>query len=207
MRSEQVAGSSSGTICLCSQSESRALLLAQFGVGFIQKSVDYDEEQISTSVAKDFVYTASKGKLEAAVHAFGLDLPLLCADTVIAAADGTILRKAKDVAEARRILNIQSGSTISIISSLHYRSNTLAFSDISATQYHFAAFEKEDLEAYLESGLWQGKAGGCMVEGFCKKYIRRVDGLESTAMGLQVERLLPWMKLDQNMLQYAKGVC
>lgn len=181
-------------ICLCSGSESRALLLNNFGVDFIQKSPEYDEEQITTTIAKDFVYTASKGKLEAAIREFGLDIPLLCADTVIAAADGTILRKAKDIEDARRILKIQSGSTISIISSLHYKSKTLAFSDISATHYHFAPFEEDDLETYLESGLWKGKAGGCMVEGFCKKYIQSVDGFESTAMGLQVEVLLPWIK-------------
>jgi septum formation protein len=181
-------------ICLCSSSESRALLLNNFGVNFIQRSPDYDEDQITTTIAKDFVYTASKGKLDAAVREFGLEIPLLCADTVIAAADGTILRKAKDVEDARRILTIQSGSTISIISSAHYRSKTLAFSDISATHYHFSTFEEEDMEAYLESGLWRGKAGGCMVEGFCKKYIKSVDGYESTAMGLQVEVLLPWLK-------------
>ena len=181
-------------LCLCSQSESRALLLRNFDVDFVQKSVDFDEEQITTTVAKDFVYTASKGKLEAAVKAYGLEIPILCADTVIAAHDGTILRKAKDIEDARRILNIQSGSTISIISSLHYKSKTLAFSDISATHYHFLTFEKDDLNAYLESGLWRGKAGGCMVEGFCKKYIKSVDGYESTAMGLQVEILLPWIK-------------
>jgi len=180
-------------IHLASNSPSRALLLKNFGVDFIQKSPDYDEEQITASIAKDFVYTASKGKLEAAVREFGLKLPLLCADTVIAAADGSILRKAKDKEDARRILNIQSGSSISIISSLHYRSKTLAFSDISATHYHFSTFEEEDLEAYLESELWRGKAGGCMVEGFCKKYIKFVEGYESTAMGLQVEVLLPWI--------------
>lgn len=182
-------------ICLCSSSPSRALLLKNFGIDFIQKSTDYDEEQITTSKAKDFVYTASKGKLEAAIREFGLEIPLLCADTVIAAADGTILRKAKDKEDAKRILTIQSGSTISIISSVHYKSKGLAFSDISATYYHFAPFEENDLEAYLESGLWQGKAGGCMVEGFCKKYIKSVDGFESTAMGLQVECLLPWIKV------------
>ncbi len=181
-------------IHLASNSPSRALLLNNFGIDFIQKSPDYNEEEISTTVAKDFVYTASKGKLDAAIREFGLEIPLLCADTVIASADGTILRKAKDVEDARRILNIQSGSTISIISSLHYKSKTLAFSDISATHYHFSKFEEEDLEAYLQSGLWQGKAGGCMVEGFCKKYIISVDGFESTAMGLQVECLLPWIK-------------
>ena len=127
-------------IYLCSSSESRALLLNNFGGEFVQRSVSYDEEQITTSIAKDFVYTASKGKLDAAVREFGLDIPLLCADTVIAAADGTILRKAKNVEDARRILKIQSGSTISIISSAHYRSKHLSFSDISATHYHFTKF-------------------------------------------------------------------
>ncbi len=183
------------TICLCSSSESRALLLHKFGVDFIQKSPQYDEDQITTTVAKDFVYTASKGKLDAAIREFGLEIPLLCADTVIAASDGSILRKAKNVEDARRILQIQSGSTISIISSLHFRSNKLLFTDVSVTHYHFEKFEKDDLEVYLKSGLWQGKAGGCMVEGFCKKYIISVDGYESTAMGLQVEKLLPWIKV------------
>ena len=180
-------------VTLCSASESRALLLRKFGIEFIQKVPKFDEEQITTKIAKDFVYTASKGKLEAALRQFGLEIPLLCADTVIAAKDGTIMRKPKDIEDARRILEIQSGSHISIISSLHYRSKTLLFSDISATHYQFATFEKEELETYLESGLWQGKAGGCMVEGFCKKYILSVDGYESTAMGLQVETLLPWL--------------
>jgi len=181
-------------ICLCSSSESRALLLNKFGVDFIQKSPDYDEDQITTTIAKDFVYIASKGKLESAVKEFGLEMPLLCADSVIVASDGTILRKAKNIEDARRILSMQSGSTISIVSSLHFKTKELLFTDISATHYHFSPFETDDLEAYLKSGLWQGKAGGCMVEGFCKKYIMSVNGYESTAMGLQVEVLLTWLK-------------
>jgi len=181
-------------ICLCSSSPTRALLLDNHNIKYIQKSPDYDEDQIRTTSAKDFVYTASKGKLEAGIKEFGLELPLLCADTVIAASDGTILRKAKDREDAKRILLRQSGSRIAIISSLHYQSKALAFSDISATYYTFAPFEEADLEAYLDSGLWQGKAGGCMVEGFCKKYIVDVKGLESTAMGLQVERVLPFLE-------------
>ena len=180
-------------LCLCSSSPSRALLLRNFGVDFVQKSPDYDEEQIRTENAREFVYIASRGKMDAAIREFGLETPLLCADTVIAAADGTILRKPKNLADARRILEIQSGSRISIISSAHYTSKHLSLSDISVTEYLFAPFEPEDLDAYLQGGLWEGKAGGCMVEGFCKKYIQQVNGYESTAMGLQVEVLLPWI--------------
>ncbi|WP_294954974.1 septum formation inhibitor Maf [Sulfurovum sp.] len=183
-------------ICLCSASDSRALLLRKFSVSFVQKPADFDEDRIITSVAKDFVYQASKGKLEAAQKLYGLDMPLLCADSVIAASDGTILRKAKNVEDARRILKLQSGSTISIVSGLHYKTQKMLFVDVSATHYRFAPFEENDLEAYLESGLWQGKAGGCMVEGFCRKYILSVNGYESTAMGLQVETLLPWLEQE-----------
>jgi len=182
-----------GEICLCSASESRALLLEKFGIGFVQKAVAFDEDQIRARSAREFVYLASKGKMQAAVEQYGLEKPLLCADSVVATADGEMLRKAKEREEARRILEIQSGSQISILSTLHYRTNALLFIDTSATYYEFAPFDPDDLEAYLDSGEWQGKAGACMVEGFCKKYIRSVKGLESTAMGLQVEKLLPWL--------------
>jgi septum formation protein len=180
-------------LVLCSASPSRALLLEKFGVAFVQRSTTYDEEQIKTTVAKDFVYYASSGKMQQAIKDFGLEIPLLCADTVIASSDGEILRKPKNQADAKRILKLQSGSKISIISSLHYRSTTKSFSNICATHYHFAPFDPKDLEYYLQSNLWEGKAGGCMVEGFCKKYIKSVDGFESTAMGLQVEELLGWL--------------
>jgi septum formation protein len=182
-------------IYLCSNSQSRALLLRKFGIDFMQKPADFDEEQIGTNIAKEFVYLASKGKMEAAEHLYGLDVPLLTADSVIATAEGEILRKARNVEDARRILLKQSGSSISIVSSLHFKSKKLLFTDTSATHYRFAPFEADDLESYLHSGEWQGKAGGCMVEGFCKKYIRAVKGYESTAMGLQVEILLPWLNL------------
>ena len=180
-------------ICLCSTSISRALILNNFGIEFVQKSTDYDEEQITTPVAREFVYIASKGKLESAIKEFGLDIPLLCADTVIATSEGQILRKPKSLEDARAILNIQSGSQISIITSVHLKTKTMEFSNISTTDYHFDTFNQEDLEAYLSGGEWEGKAGGCMVEGFCQKYIKSVDGLESNAMGLQVEKILGWL--------------
>jgi septum formation protein len=168
-------------------------LLKRFGVPFRQEVPEYDEEQIVSSDGPGFVTLATRGKMAAAIRAFGLKWPLLCADTVIVAEDGAILRKPKNLSDARQILTKQSGSTISIFSSLHYRRGGRLFTDLSATHYRFAAFDPEGLTRYLESGEWQGKAGGCMVEGFCKRYIISSEGLESTARGLQVERLLPWL--------------
>ena len=183
-------------IYLCSTSTSRSKLLDKFGIEYIQMSPDYDEDQIETTVAREFVYQASKGKMEASIREFGIETALLCADSVISTADGTILRKAKDVDEARELLMRQSGSKISIISSLHYKSKNLLLSDTSATHYDFSLFDDDDLDRYLKSAKWKGKAGGCMVEGFCKRYILSSVGYESTAMGLQVERLIPWLSSE-----------
>ncbi len=182
-------------IHLASNSKSRALLLERVGIEFIQKAPRYNEEQIRTNVAKDFVYLASKGKLLSAIEEFGLELPLLTADSVISTLNGEILRKPKSIDDARKILNLQSNSYISIISAMHLKSREFYLVDISATYYKFSSFDRDDLENYLESGEWRGKAGGCMVEGFCKKYIESVKGYESTAMGLQVEILSGWLKL------------
>jgi len=182
-------------IHLASNSQSRALLLKRFNIPFRQQAPHYDEERIETKNAKDFAYIASKGKLEAAIKAFGLETPLLTADSVVLASDGSLLRKPKNKEDAKRILALQSGSTMAIISAMHYKTESFYLSDVSATYYHFSKFDPNDLEAYLESNLWEGKAGGCMVEGFCKKYIKSVQGNESTAMGLNVERLLGWISL------------
>jgi septum formation protein len=180
-------------IYLCSSSPTRAKLLESFGIEFEQKSVEFDEDSIKATTPKEFVYSASSGKMKAAIAKYGLDTPLLCADTVIASSTNEILRKANSIDEAREILLKQSNSTISIITAMHYTRSDMSLVDISATHYKFAKFNEDDLESYLQSQLWQGKAGACMVEGFCKPYIKEVIGYESCAMGLSVEVLRPWI--------------
>jgi len=176
-------------IRLASASQSRALLLRNAGIDFLQTPVDYDEEQIVATSSKNFVYQATLGKYEAGMRAFGIEAyPLLVADSVVTS-QGQILRKARCVDDARNILMTRSGNVTSIISCMVYHSPGLKLLEIASTAYRFAPFDPDDLERYLDSGEWRGKAGGCMVEGFCKPYIRSVRGRESTAMGLNVETL------------------
>jgi len=176
-------------IRLASSSSTRAMLLKEAGIDFIQESVEFDEESIIATSPKNFVYQATLGKYEVNLKAFGCsDHPLLVADTVVTA-HGKILRKAKSIDDARNILMTQSGSVTSIITCMIYQTPHLKLIDISSTDYIFDEFKKDDLEAYLSSGEWRGKAGACMVEGFCKPYIKEVRGFESTAMGLSIEVL------------------
>ncbi|MBA3025399.1 MAG: septum formation inhibitor Maf [Sulfurimonas sp.] len=174
---------------LASSSETRSMLLTNAGIAFIQESVDFDEDGVIASSPKNFVYQATLGKYEANLKAFGFsDYPLLVADTVVTS-QNQILRKAKCVDDARNILMTQSGNITSIITCMIYHSKEKKIIDISQTDYLFENFNMDDLERYLDSGEWRGKAGACMVEGFCKSYIKEVRGYESTAMGLCVEVL------------------
>ncbi len=182
-------------IRLASSSQTRAKLLKEHGYNFVQESVAFDEESIRAKTPKEFVYKATLGKYDANFERFGIEeYPLLVADTVVTS-QGKILRKARCVDDARNILMTQSGHTTSIITCMIYHSKKLKLIDISATHYLFSEFDLEDLERYLQSGEWRGKAGACMVEGFCKKYIREVRGYESTAMGLCVEKLDAFMTI------------
>jgi septum formation protein len=174
---------------LASASPTRAQLLKEAGVSFIQESIDFDEDSIVTSCPKNFVYQATHGKYEVNRRTFGIeDYPLLVADTVVTS-QGKILRKARSEDEAREILQTQSGSITSIITCMIYESVEKKIIDISSTDYIFGEFSDSDLDRYLKSGEWRGKAGACMVEGFCKKYIKELRGYESTAMGLNTHLL------------------
>jgi septum formation protein len=179
-------------LILASASPTRAEILKAHGIDFVQQPTAADEESIPTKNPKSFVYLATRLKMAHAIEELGADKKILCADTVVTAR-GEILRKANALDEARRTLMLQSGSETSILTCTIYRTPQLEYIDLSATVYDFAPFDKGHLEDYLQSGEWEGKAGACMVEGFCKPYIRAVRGLESCAMGLTIEKLKPFL--------------
>jgi len=179
-------------LLLGSSSSTRADILKKHSVSVKQVGCDFNEDALKFRVSKDFVYHAAMGKMQMCESCFGLELPILYADTVVTA-HGKILRKAKDEVEALKLLKMQSGSDVAIITCMVYKSKSKIFIDLSQTVYRFSEFDEADLKNYIKSGEWRGKAGACMVEGFCKPYIKSVEGLESCAMGLTVEKLLKWL--------------
>lgn len=180
-------------IRLGSNSPTRALILKNFGIDFIQNGGDFDEDSITTQNPKSFCYEATKGKFEELYKKYGVeDMPLLVADSVVTA-NGRLLRKAKDEDDAREMLELQSGNETSVITCMIYKSKEKEIIDISVTTYKFDKFDEKHINEYINSGECFGKAGAIMVEGFCKPYIKKVKGYESCAMGLCVEKLLTYL--------------
>lgn len=181
-------------IRLGSNSPTRALILQSHNIPFIQNGGTFDEDSITISDPIEFVKIATKGKFEELFAKFGCeDMPLLVADSVVVC-EGKLLRKAKDKEDARRMIELQSGNQTSVVTCMIFKSKESYIFDISKTTYQFASFPKDAIDRYIDSGECMGKAGAIMVEGFCKPYIKSVKGYESTAMGLCVEKIIPFIK-------------
>lgn len=180
-------------IRLGSNSPTRAFLLKSHNIPFIQSGGTFDEDSITTTDPIEFVTMATKGKFNELYQKYGCeDMPLLVADSVVVC-KGKLLRKAKDKEDARRMIELQSGNKTSVVSCMIFKSSTTYLFDISTTTYQFSHFGEEDIDNYINSGECMGKAGAIMVEGFCKPYIKSVEGYESTAMGLCVEKIIPFI--------------
>ncbi|AXH13240.1 septum formation inhibitor Maf [Halarcobacter bivalviorum] len=180
-------------IRLGSNSPTRALILKNFKIDFIQNGGNFNEDTILTTNPKSFCYEATKGKFDELYKKYGIEeMPLLVSDSVVTS-HGKLLRKAKDEADAKRMLELQSGSETSVITCMIYKSKKKECIDISITTYVFDKFDEKHMEEYIKSGECFGKAGAIMVEGFCKPYIKSVKGYESTAMGLCAEKLLQFI--------------
>jgi len=48
----------------------------------------------------------------------------------------------------------------------------------------------DEIEAYLDSGEWEGKAGAYGIQGTADRFVERVEGSFSNVVGLPVERVL-----------------
>jgi len=180
-------------IRLGSNSQTRAKILKDANIDFVQTGGSFDEEQIRTNKPYEFVKIASKGKFDELYKKYGVEeFPLLVADSVVVS-QNKLLRKPKNKEEAKYMLELQSGTPTSIITSMIYKSKSTYIEDRSIATYYFDEFDKQDLENYLKSNQWKGKAGAIMVEGFCKPYIKSFEGYESTAMGLCIEKLMPYI--------------
>lgn len=180
-------------IILASSSPTRAKILEKFHIAFTQKSVDFDENSISAQDPKTFAYEATLGKLKTAIDKLGVQTPILCADSVVSVG-GKLQRKARDVLEATKMLQAQSGKQIEIITCMMYKSTQAELIDISSSSYILAPFDESALKEYLASKAWEGKAGCVMVEGFHQSFTLKKRGLESTALGLSIEKILPFLE-------------
>jgi septum formation protein len=147
-----------------------------------------------------------------AVADLGIGGTILACDT-LSEVDGAALGKPADRDDARRMLTLLSGRVHRVLTGVWLR----AAADLRVTQQPVDAAEAVEesllemgplsdglLEWYLDSGMWQGKAGAC---GFQDERLplRLVAGSGSNVVGLPLERVRA-MLADLDQRPYSHGL-
>jgi len=112
---------------------------------------------------------------------------VLGADTVVSI-DGILLGKPKDREEAEKMLRTLSGREHAVTTG--YAIFTEGFSETGSvtTKVMFENLSDETINAYLGSGLWQGKAGAYGIQdGF--PLVKSYDGDYDNVVGLPIAEI------------------
>jgi septum formation protein len=108
----------------------------------------------------------------------------LGADTVVCVGR-RILPKCETLEEAEACLRLLSGRAHRVYSGLALiAASGAARRRVVETRLRFKRLSREELDAYLKSGEWRGKAGGYAIQGLAGAFVERLVGSYSNVVGL-----------------------
>ncbi len=118
------------------------------------------------------------------VQTLGPNTFVLAADTVVGLGR-RILPKAETAEQARDCLSLLSGRSHWVYSTVCLVAPGKRFSTRCVeTKVRFKRLSREDLESYIASGEWRGKAGGYAIQGRAEAFVRMLTGSHSAVIGL-----------------------
>ena len=165
---------------LASASPRRVELLAQIGLTPTHIiPADIDETPLKLERPRDYVMRMAHEKAAAIDH----DLPVLAADTSVICGQ-RILGKPEDAKDARRILTLLGGRRHVVISAVSLKIGDKIETRAVETKIKMKRLSQAELDAYIASNEWQGKAGGYAIQGLAAAFITWIQGSYSNVVGL-----------------------
>ncbi|MGC6454544.1 MAG: Maf family protein [Candidatus Puniceispirillaceae bacterium] len=180
--------SPSSKLVLASASPRRRDLLAQVGITpDLILAADIDETPRRGELPPAYARRMAIEKAEAAAMR---DVPdgaaILAGDTVVARGR-MILPKTEDEAEARRCLVLLSGRRHRVLGGIALRlPDGRVRSRLVTSSVTMKRLTDNDIDAYIATGDWQGKAGGYAIQGPAAALIRHMDGSYSNIVGFSL---------------------
>lgn len=177
-------------LVLASASPRRLQLLERVGLApDLLNPSDIDELPHKRETPRALSIRLAREKAERAlemplVRAFGTNVFVLGADTVVGLGR-RILPKAETVEEVQDCLSLLSGrshwvySTVCLIAPGNRVSSRCV-----ETKVRFKRLSREDVDSYIASNEWRGKAGGYAIQGRAEAFVRMLTGSYSAVMGL-----------------------
>jgi septum formation protein len=167
-------------IVLASTSPQRQAILRQLRIPFEVVAPSFDE-------------VPGTGPLErAAGKARSVDggaRPVLGVDTEVLL-DGLLLGKPANATEAQEMLASLAGRSHEVVSGLCLRTPDWEELESATTLVTFRSLTPGDLDAYVDGGEWEGRAGAYAIQGFGARLVERIDGDFLNVVGLPGALLL-----------------
>ena len=182
-------------LILASASPRRRELLATCDLNFVLAEKFECEECYPAELSADKVAEyLSQLKSNAYPHPLGAKDILLTADTVVIA-NGEILGKPKDNADAERMLRCLSGSTHKVVTGVTLRTAEQTISFSAESLVSFCTLEDEEICYYIEKYRPLDKAGAYGIQEWIGyTAIERIEGSFYNVMGLPVQKLCTALK-------------
>ena len=177
-----MAPSMSTRFILGSGSPRRRELLGTLGV--VPDAVispDIDETPFPGELPRAYCARVTAAKL-AAVPSDPGDV-VLAADTTVAVGR-RILGKPANISEARTFLKLLSGRRHKVITSVAVRGPSGAGQKDNVTSVKLKRLSTAEIDGYLATGDWKGKAGGYAIQGPAAAFVPWIQGSYSGVMGL-----------------------
>lgn len=167
---------------LGSGSPRRLDLLAQLGVvPDAVRAPDINEEPLKGELPRAYCVRIARAKV-LAVRADADDV-VLCADTTVAMGR-RILGKPADAGEAAEFLLALSGRRHRVITAVALRRGDKIWEKDVVSQVRMKRLSDVELNAYLATGDWQGKAGAYAIQGLAGAFIPWISGSFTGIVGL-----------------------
>ncbi len=161
-------------LVLASTSPQRPTILTQLGIPFVVVAPVYDEEPGTDPLKHASGKARSVG---------GGGRPVLGVDTIVVCR-GELIGKPRRAADAERMLETLSGTTHEVVSGLCLRTPQWEELHVETTRVTFRRLTPRDLEHYLASGEWEGRAGAYAIQGLGASLVERIEGDYLNVVGL-----------------------
>jgi septum formation protein len=184
------ANSAAQRLALASASPRRLALLEQIGLKPDHVvPADIDETVLRDERPRQLALRLAIGKGRAARNLTtdttdGSSNFVLSADTVVAVGR-RILPKAETEAEARACLDLLSGRAHDVITAVAVIApDGREASRVVESRVTFKRLSHTEVEGYVASGDWKGKAGGYAIQGIAGGFVTDISGSYSAIVGL-----------------------
>ena len=173
-------------LILASASPRRAKLLADAGYQFEVHPAEVDEQQITASSPSELAQRLAVAKAQPVAERFPDDL-VLAADTIVCLGE-QVMGKPADAAQAKKMLELLSGTTQIIITGicLMRKSTELQQTVRVMSAVRMDNLTPEQIDRYIASGDWEGKAGGYGIQDH-DPVVKRLSGSHTNIVGMPME--------------------